>query len=55
MFLLQKIENTCFTKALRDSAAVSESQPTPAILICNGMLYFGGWHHILGINDLFLE
>ena len=31
-FLSRKFANTRSTKALRDSAAVSESQPTPATL-----------------------
>ena len=33
MFLSQKFANTRSTKALRDSAAVPESQPTPATLL----------------------
>ena len=34
-FLSRKFANTRSTKALRDSAAVHESQPTPATLGCN--------------------
>ena len=33
-FLSQKFANTRSTNALRDSAAVHESQPTPATLVC---------------------
>ena len=36
MFLSQKIANRRSTKALRDSAAVHESQPTPATLVDDG-------------------
>ena len=46
MFLLRKFANTCSTKALRDSAAVHKSQPTPATLLLSYMAQItSSWQH----------
>ena len=44
MFFWQKIADTRSTKALRDSAAFHESQPTPTTLVQPGTIVSGTFH-----------
>ena len=56
MFLSRKLANMRSTKALRDFAAVNESQPTPATLVLTFVhsLKFDNWCHGGAQHDLML-